>query len=570
MNHMPPPDKSGVAVIGEPSLADVMAAIATATDLPDRPRRDWPTSIRKMAEYLGHPLVTLPARITALSRPIQLLRPAILGVNDKTFANHRANLRAALCWFLDARGVGRGAPMDPRYREMLAGIANRYGRDQLSPFFRYLTAVNVAPDDVEDPHVAGFLDYRRHMSFSPVKPAADRQLAGLWNACQAKSSAWPRQRLREAAVVVRRSGPAWEEFPESLREDIEAQLLKLGTRRKSTAGRRRVACKSSTIETRRRELQAACRTAVGAGIPIERITSLRQLLQPDIVSTVIDGYWKRNGEMPSKYTIQLAWRFLDYARQLPDVTQDELEELDEIWESLKGYDRVGLTSKNQNVVYSVLRGGLHRRIVELPELMMPDARARRISSPLHSAVEAELAISIAILTFAPVRMANLATIQLGHNLVRPGGAGTRYRLTFPHFEVKNGVDLDFDLPSVVSDLIDEFIHDFRPSLLRGHNHNYLFPGQGGGKLSRGLSEQITRRLNRELGLRITPHQFRHIAAGIILLADPGNFELIRRVLGHRHIQTTMNYYAGLETLGATERFGEMVTVGVQAFRKKPR
>jgi hypothetical protein len=76
MNRMAPPDKTGAAVIGEPSLADVIAAMAVATDLPDRARRDWPTSVRKMAEYLGHPLVALPARITALSRPIQLLIPA--------------------------------------------------------------------------------------------------------------------------------------------------------------------------------------------------------------------------------------------------------------------------------------------------------------------------------------------------------------------------------------------------------------------------------------------------------------------------------------------------------------
>jgi integrase len=53
--------------------------------------------------------------------------------------------------------------------------------------------------------------------------------------------------------------------------------------------------------------------------------------------------------------------------------------------------------------------------------------------------------------------------------------------------------------------------------------------------------------------------FRHAAAYIMLKADPGNYELVRRVLGHRSIATTRNFYIGLETLEATRLFGEMVT-----------
>ena len=45
----------------------------------------------------------------------------------------------------------------------------------------------------------------------------------------------------------------------------------------------------------------------------------------------------------------------------------------------------------------------------------------------------------------------------------------------------------------------------------------------------------------------------------MLKADPGNYELVRRVLGHRNITTTHNFYIGLETLEATRLFGEMVT-----------
>jgi hypothetical protein len=55
-----------------------------------------------------------------------------------------------------------------------------------------------------------------------------------------------------------------------------------------------------------------------------------------------------------------------------------------------------------------------------------------------------VAVAIAIETVAPVRASNLATIRLDENLTRPGGIGSNYLLVFPHYDVKNRVDLTFE------------------------------------------------------------------------------------------------------------------------------
>jgi integrase len=57
---------------------------------------------------------------------------------------------------------------------------------------------------------------------------------------------------------------------------------------------------------------------------------------------------------------------------------------------------------------------------------------------------------------------------------------------------------------------------------------------------------------------MTVHQFRHAGGAIILKRRPGEYELVRRLLGHRNIQTTINAYVGLENIQAAEIFGEMV------------
>jgi|HubBroStandDraft_6_1064221.scaffolds.fasta_scaffold1572640_1 integrase len=72
---------------------------------------------------------------------------------------------------------------------------------------------------------------------------------------------------------------------------------------------------------------------------------------------------------------------------------------------------------------------------------------------------------------------------------------------------------------------------------------WLFPGESDGhKTETTLSGQIIDRITKEIGIRVTPHQFRHLAAAFILEKDPANYEFVRRVLGHKNLQTTINFY----------------------------
>ena len=109
-------------------------------------------------------------------------------------------------------------------------------------------------------------------------------------------------------------------------------------------------------------------------------------------------------------------------------------------------------------------------------------------------------------------------------------------------------------------LVDDYIQNHLHVLLRGANEPWLFPGltQNHKNLAT-LSSQISKLIQKATGLRITVHQFRHAAAALILKAKPGNYEYVKRILGHRNIQTTINFYVGLETVQATQEFGEMIS-----------
>jgi integrase len=108
-------------------------------------------------------------------------------------------------------------------------------------------------------------------------------------------------------------------------------------------------------------------------------------------------------------------------------------------------------------------------------------------------------------------------------------------------------------------LIDEYVHEFRPTLLRRRNEDWLFPGQrGGAKGKVAFSGQISDRIYKATGVRMTVHQFRHAAGALILQQRPGEYELVRRLLGHRNVQTTVKAYVGLENIQASQIFSRIV------------
>jgi integrase len=72
----------------------------------------------------------------------------------------------------------------------------------------------------------------------------------------------------------------------------------------------------------------------------------------------------------------------------------------------------------------------------------------------------------------------------------------------------------------------------------------LLPGfVHAGRDAHHLSHQLAKFTARELGRRISAHQFRVLTGYIFLKRNPGCYEAVRRFLGHKSIRTTMTYYA---------------------------
>ena len=57
-------------------------------------------------------------------------------------------------------------------------------------------------------------------------------------------------------------------------------------------------------------------------------------------------------------------------------------------------------------------------------------------------------------------------------------------------------------------------------------------------------------LKRRAGIVLSSHQFRHLSAKVVLDAEPGNFETVRQLLGHKSLSRRLSAHTPASVVGA--------------------
>ena len=87
----------------------------------------------------------------------------------------------------------------------------------------------------------------------------------------------------------------------------------------------------------------------------------------------------------------------------------------------------------------------------------------------------------------------------------------------------------------------------------------MFPNKTNGhKTQQTLSQQIKVTVKQHTGLDMTGHLFRHLSGKLYLEANPGQYETVRQILGHKNLKTTVNFYTGINTKEATRVFDALI------------
>jgi integrase len=173
-------------------------------------------------------------------------------------------------------------------------------------------------------------------------------------------------------------------------------------------------------------------------------------------------------------------------------------------------------------------------------------------------IDLQCALAIDLLLHVSLRMENLAALNFEEHLHWPQGRGKPALVVFHVDETKNGISLEFEIPTALAERLRIYRDEIAPAVT-GKRPDAVFVGWTGKPNAQGAAAIVIKKaVRRHLGVKVTPHQFRHLAAKIILDANPGAYELVRQLLGHRSLKTTTNFYAGVDTRRAGRAHAELV------------
>ena len=537
------------------TMADLIGFVEQDAELTATKRRNLTSSIRRFVEIVRGTL-QMPASFSVLRNASRSVSPAAAGIGRSRWSNIRSDLK----FILDRSDAPTRAPLR---KDLVADwqiLRTLVDHDfptklGLSNLFHWCSARGIQPNDVCD---AVMELYREDLHTRSLRINPDRRhqrTCVLWNRAAAHYPQWPRQEVTVPKYRRTISFP-WDSFPKPFRDDLDSYtVLMTGDDLMAENAPDRLR-KPSTMAHQREQIRRFASALVHSGTPIEEITSLEVLVERRNFERGFRYYLDWLGSnRPSLF--EIASTLVVVAKAYVGLDADDVKELMRLRDRLKCRKR-GMTVKNRERLRPFLDPRNQARFLRLADRLIKEAKARGRTKKAALLVQIALAHEIEIA--APLRLGNLAALNLNRHFRFVGGCtrATVY-ISIPSDEVKNEEPLEHPLPDRAAELLDLYLRQYRSLLLDGPDEGWLFPGQGRGhKHEVTIRQQLCGAVFRHTGLTVNPHLYRHIAAFFYLQANPGDYETVRRLLGHKSVETTIMFYAEFERYPALRQYNDCI------------
>lgn len=567
-----------------PSFADLMRKLSEDDDasiqlLDKRARRRLVGDARQFCTWIGR----RPEEVPLHPRTIQSLTKgwtgARFGVSDKRLANVLSSVRGLLrrsgCVEVDRKPARL---VEGPWALLLASLHGSWAKPVLSPFVRWCVTEGIDPEDADDEVAGRYLTWREENAISFDRGRLTRQLRCAWNRAAALVPAWPQQRLS-----VGKGRPPillpWSDFPQSFQADVKAYRRARGARAGESQERSLVAliasahpgvdqqggAKSESDPLAPRTLEAhidvarlIASTLVRGGAGPESLASLADVTTPHAAAKAADQAQGRNGK-DSAYaqnivkvarSIRARWVGLSKKEEMDFKKLRRFAERELDLKSMRPANRLKLAQFDDSLRLRMLIDWPERRLAELEKQRM---RGKPVT--LSMALDAQAAVIGLLLMSLPVRRGTLALTRIDQHFRWPIKAGGLATLSYEPVETKTRTPIAALLPSWKVTLLRLYLAHYRPRLLLSGDTNnpYLFPGNVLGKpksLGR-LGKTLTRAVDRQVGVRINLHFFRHLTASL-LLRKTRNLAQAQALLGHTDGSSVTKLYAEMESRWSAE------------------
>ena len=546
------------------TLADILRCLQEIEGLRDTRRRDLCSAVRSVARLAGRNVADIVVDVPRLRETLKSFHPVQARMSRQRLLNIKSDFRAAL----EATGtvmppVGDRS-LTPGWRSFLASAKRSHQALFLARLARYCAATACEPEDVDEAVMQEFeahLDARLIAS-DPITICLQSRYS--FNGI-VRDNAHPITLLRTRRGV--HCSRPLSIYPESLQADL-AQLLEV--RRDPDLMREDAPDRPlSPVTLRNTEysVRQALDAAVGGGCHPAQFGSLADLVKIDVVKAAFDELRRRNDGALKRTHHDIAIALLGIARHHVKAPEEDIAQLKQLKYRIGqklglGHKQMGERPK-RNLAQFVNDPDNVEHLLFLPQRLMHRIKAEPENR--KTALIAMRAAAIAILLSCPLRIRNLAALEIGRHIWQIQSNGkTRYQVFIPAEEVKNRQPVEAVLSQSTSRIVATYTARYR-KLIAPAPTQALFPKRDGRpRTPTDLGVDLSRTVRNTTGIELTAHGFRHFAAFLFLSQNPGEYETVRRILGHRKLDTTVAFYAPLSTAASHERYADLLDMKLRA------
>ncbi|MCP8939928.1 site-specific integrase [Alsobacter sp. SYSU M60028] len=566
-----------------PSIGAVLKAIAADATFSDKRRADICSAVRTLCGRLHIQLESTPADPRLFAERLANVTEVTVAMSRGRFQNCRSLLDATLA-YANKRMVRRRSrtPLAPEYAALLAYATSRWQVIRLRALFRYASERAILPEGIDETVMTAFAETIRRSTVK--KPHnVERMSRHAWNQLIQAVPGLGSQTVTINYIAERYVLEA-SAFPQSLWDDLEAYLSSRATPETTFAidsllteeelfaedARRTPPIRTSTANLiRYRVRQFASVLVIEGVVNVEQMTSLASLVSPATINRGLQFFVRRaEGKLRNSQMYGIATDLLMIAQHWVRLPASDLQKL-KILTSKVRPQHEGLPHSARRSLAPLRDLPNVRAFLAVSELILRDAEKEK-SIDRATANRVATALWIRIAQRAPLRISNLLTTRLDTNIIRSVGKSGSVALLYPPDQVKNRKTLEVPLPRSTVAMLDLYLRKYRPVLVEGESP-WLFPAPNGKYKKPGvMSADIQRLMRSYIGFAINPHSFRHVAAKLYLSVNPGDYESVQLILGHRARETTVRYYCDLEAEEAFRHF-DAVLLGLEAHpdRRRP-
>jgi integrase len=545
------------AAVAEPvTLASVLASLEQPSGASGTRLRDLKSAVKRVAALLGEEPAAISVDLAAISARLAAITPLTLGMTPKRFANIRSDfLGAVKASGLTPVKVARKSPLSPDWVDLFEPLSGRRAHIGLSRLARYASGQGIAPKDVNDEVIAGFIVAVREGSLHRKPDALHRQVSVIWNeAARDPALGLPLITVPSFRDPIERID--WALLTDAFKNDVEDYLSWCGVSDPFAADARSRPLAPRTLRLRRDQIHAAVTALVKSSIEPASIVSLADLTSPNNFTSILRWRLNRVEGQPNVFNYNLGKALVQIAYEWVKVDAQQFAELKRLLGKMP-VPLLGLTDKNKRFLRQFDDPAVLRRLYRLPDRLWVEIR-RNPHPNFRTLAKAQAALAIAILSYMPLRPQNLTALAFDTHLFMQEGAGAVSTLELSAAEMKNRLELAFDIPPGVAKILMEYRDRIAPKII-GHRPTRLFVTvKGTPKSQATVSYLVCSYLKRRAGIMLTPHVFRHLSAQVVLNAEPGAFETVRQHLGHKNTKTTTGFYAGINSRRAARHHHRLI------------